>query len=121
MDRKALIRQYKETPRTAGVFRVRNLVHDRSLIGVSKDVPSALNRERAQLRTGTHMNRPLQADWNALGAEAFAFEILDTLKPPVDKPDWNPDEDLPLLEQMWLDKLEPFGERGYNARRSTTR
>jgi hypothetical protein len=36
------------------------------------------------------MNRALQADWNALGGEGFAFDILDTLTPPVDAPDWNP-------------------------------
>lgn len=118
MDRKALIRQYKETRRTAGVFRVRNIAGDRSLVGKSIDVPSALNRERAQLRTDTHMNRALQADWKALGADAFAFEILDTLTPPADKPDWDPADDLALLEEMWLDKLEPFGERGYNPPRA---
>jgi hypothetical protein len=33
----------------------------------SIDVPAALNQERAQLRTGTQMNRDLQADWKALG------------------------------------------------------
>jgi hypothetical protein len=115
MDRKALIRLYKETPRTAGVFRVRNLTNQKSLVGASADVPSMLNRERAQLRTGTHMNRALQADWNALGPEAFAFEILDTLTPPPEKPDWDPADDLRLLELMWVEKLKPFGAGGYNA------
>ena len=121
MDRKALIRQYKEMRKTAGVYRVRNLTNEKSLVGASADVPSMLNRERAQLRTGTHMNRPLQADWNALGAEAFAFEILDTLTPPPDKPDWDPKDDLSLLEAMWLEKLSPWGDAGYNARPSSLR
>lgn len=121
MDRKALIRQYKETRKTAGVFRVRNLTNDKSLVGKSADVPSMLNRERAQLRTGTHMNRALQSDWKTLGADAFAFEILDTLTPPADKPDWDPTDDLRLLEEMWLEKLQPFGERGYNAERKPAR
>ena len=114
MDRKALIRQYKEIRKTAGVFRVRNLIEDKSLVGASADVFSVLNREWAQLCTGTHMNRALQADWKRLDADAFAFEILDTLTPPADKPDWDPTDDLRLLEEMWLDKLEPFGEHGYN-------
>ena len=109
-----MIRQYKETRKTAGVFVVRNLRNEKRLVGASADVPSMLNRERAQLRTGTHMNRPLQSDWNTLGAPAFAFEILDTLTPPPDKPDWDPTDELQTLEAMWLEKLAPFGDRGYN-------
>jgi hypothetical protein len=26
-------------------------------------------------------------------------------------------KDLKLLEEMWLEKLQPFGEKGYNRRR----
>ena len=121
MDRKALIRKYKETPKTAGVFRVRNLTNEKALVGSSADVPSAVNRERAQLRTGTHMTLPLQSDWVALGADAFAIEILDTLAPPADKPDWDPTDDLRELERMWLEKLRPFGDRGYNVESSLQR
>jgi hypothetical protein len=121
VDRKALIRKYKETPKTAGIYRVRNLTNEKSLVGASPDVPSMLNRERAQLRTGTHMNRPLQADWIALGADAFAFEILDTLAPPADNPAWDPTDDLRELERMWLEKLSPFGDRGYNPESSLHR
>lgn len=114
MDRKALIRQYKETPRTAGIFRVRNTVSEKSLVGRSVDVAAMLNRQRAQLGFGAHPNRALQDDWIAFGPDAFAFEILDTLKPPADTPQWDPTEDLRELEKLWLEKLAPFGERGYN-------
>ena len=47
VDRKALIRQYKETRRPAGVFRVRNTANGKSLVGTSVDLPSMLNRQRA--------------------------------------------------------------------------
>ena len=40
-------------------------------------------------------------------------EILDELEPKMD-PDYNYQEDLAFLEQYWLDKLKPFGDRGYN-------
>jgi hypothetical protein len=113
MDRKALIRQYKETPRPVGVFRVRNTVNGKSLVGASTDVPSMLNRQRAQLRLGVHHNRALQADWNALGEEAFAFEVLDTLAPP-EQPDWDPSDELRVLEALWLERLSPYGDRGYH-------
>jgi hypothetical protein len=55
----------------------------------------------------------LQKDWNELGADAFVFEVLDTLTPP-ERPDYDPSDDLRALEQLWLDKLKPFGDRGYN-------
>ncbi len=89
MDRKALKREYKETQRPAGVFRVRNTVHDKSFIGASVDLP------------------------NELGPDAFEFETLDTLAP-RDEPDYRPKDDLKALEELWLERLAPFGERGYN-------
>ena len=113
MDRKALIRQYKETRRPIGVFRVRNTVNGKSLVGASTDVPSMLNRQRAQLQMSVHANRTLQNDWNVLGSEAFEFEVLDTLTPP-ERADWDPSEDLRVLEELWLERLSPFGDRGYN-------
>ena len=115
MDKKALIREYKETPRPMGVYQIRNTVNGKLLVGASKDVPSMLNRHRAALRMGSHQNRELQKDWAEHGAEAFEFETLDTLTPP-DRPGYNPSDDLRALEEIWLDKLSPYEERGYNAR-----
>jgi hypothetical protein len=116
MDRKALIREYKESRRPMGVFRVLNTASGKAFVGASVDVPSMLNRVRTQLRLGGHPNRALQRDWNALGADAFTFEVLDTLTPPDDQPDYDPADDLRVLEALWLDRLSPYDERGYNAR-----
>lgn len=115
-DRRALIRQYKETPRPMGVYGVRNLASGKLLIGVARDVPGKLNSHRAQLRMHAHRNAALQADWDALGADAFAFETLDLL-PPSDAPGYDPGDDLRVLEDLWLDKLQPYGARGYNTPR----
>lgn len=112
MNRRELIRAYKETRRPMGVYRVHNTVADRSLVRQSVDLPSALNRERAQLRLGGHRNREMQADWNALGPGAFTFEVLDTLTP-RDEPGYDPADDLAVLEALWLDRLQPFAPRGY--------
>jgi group I intron endonuclease len=98
-----------------GVYGIRNKVNGKSFIGTSVDLPSILNRELAALRLGKHSRSELQKDWNELGPEAFEFEILDTLTPP-DTPDYKPADDLRVLEAMWLEKLSPFEERGYNAR-----
>jgi hypothetical protein len=113
MDRKALIREYKANRRPMGVFQVRNTLSGKVLLGSTADLPSMLNRQRAQLQMGAHPNRDLQADWRAQGPGAFAFEVLDTLTP-SDEAGYDPREDLRTLEAMWLAKLAPFGERGYN-------
>jgi hypothetical protein len=70
---------------------------------------------RTQLRMRSHSNRALQQDLNDLGPEAFELEILDTL-PTSDRPNYDPSDDLRTLEALWLEKLSPFGDRGYNAK-----
>ena len=120
MDRTALRRAYEERPRPMGVYRVRNLRDGRALVGQSVDLPSRLNRERAQLRFGAHPNAALQRDWNALGPDAFAFEVLDTLASPEGRSADDPADDLRVLEAMWLERLEPYGERGYMRRPAST-
>jgi hypothetical protein len=116
MDRKSIIRAYKETRRPMGVYRVHNIRDDRSLVGRSVDLTSILNRERTALRFGSHSNAALQRDWNALGADAFVFEVLDTIKAPDDKPDYDPTDDLKVLEAMWIERLQSYDERSYGPR-----
>ncbi len=115
MDRKALTREYKEGRRPMGIYRVLNRANGKALIGASLDLPAMLNRHRFQLEAGAHANRRLQADWQTHGAENFDFEVLDVLQP-ADRPDYDPKDDLHALEQMWLEKLSPFDDRGYNAK-----
>ncbi len=112
MDRRTRIREYKETPRPMGVFRVRHKVKGRFLVGSSVDVPSMLNRVRFQLTAGGHPDRALQRDWNESGPDAFEFETLDLLAP-ADEPGRDPASDLRALEQMWLERLGRPGEPGY--------
>ncbi len=104
MDRKAATRAYKEMEHPMGVFRVHNTVTDRSFVGTSVNLPAMLNRQQAQLKFGGHVNRELQQDWNALGPDAFRFEVLDTLDPPDDRL-YDPKADLQTLEALWLERL----------------
>lgn len=113
--RKALKQEYLEAQRPMGVYRVHNTVNGKSLVGTSKDLPAMLNRQKAQLQFRAHANTALQNDWNELGPEAFQFEVLDTLTPP-DQANYDPTDDLRTLETLWLDKLAPFGEGGYNGK-----
>jgi hypothetical protein len=121
MDRKALARAYKESRRPMGVYCVRNIQSGDTLIGRSTDLPSVLNRERTSLRFGGHPNRRLQQDWNALGSDAFTFEVLDTLAWPDDTPDFDPTSDLLLLESMWRERLQPNGNGSYSTSKTSGR
>ena len=118
MDRKALTRAYKASRRPMGVYCVRNLETGEALIGHSVDLPSILNRERVTLRMGGHPNRRLQHDWNARGANAFIFEVLDTLAWPESTPDFNPTDDLVLLDAMWRERMQANGQGSYSTRSS---
>jgi hypothetical protein len=113
-SRAEIRRAYKEAPRQAGVFQVKNLNNGKVLLGSSTNLHGPLNKHRFLLSIGRHDNQTLQAEWNQYGASAFVFEILDAFKPRDDEPGFSVDDELTLLEQIWLERLQPFGDRGYN-------
>jgi hypothetical protein len=110
VDRKALIREYKQAARPMGVYRVTDTVTGQSLVGWSLDLTARLNRHRAAFENGAHPEKDFQRAWNAQGASALEFEIVDTLEP-SDESGYNPADDLKTLEQMWIDKLAPKARR----------
>jgi predicted transcriptional regulator len=112
-ERTAAKRRYKENPPPAGVFRITNKANGKIFIGKGMNVQGKLNGQQSQLKWGSHRNRGMQEDWNHFGPEQFSFEVLDYLPPPTD-PRQDPQADLDALEQLWLSKLEPYGEKGYN-------
>ena len=62
---------------------------------------------------GQSTNREMQKEFREIGEEGFSFDVLDRLEP---KEDLNYDysEELKTLEAMWIEKLQPFNEKGYN-------
>ena len=114
--RKQLKEEYKHTSPAMGVYQIRNLINSKVFIGSALNLKGILNSNRFQLDLGSHRNKKLQADWNEFGSANFALEVLDELAATngVDH-DYKPD--LTFLEEMWLDKLEPYKPRGYNQRK----
>jgi group I intron endonuclease len=112
-DRSELKRQYKESKTQAGIFQVKNIVNGKVLLGSSTNLHGPLNKHRFMLKIKNHDNKQLQKDWNGLGADAFTFEILEVIEE-KDEPTFSLADELTLLEQIWLEKLQPYGERGYN-------
>ena len=118
MNKKELKREYKQTLRPIGVFRIRNMANEKVFIGSSLNLDGIFNRHEFQLKMGGHPNKALQSDWNRFGAENFEFEILEELFP-RENPDYDYRADLEVLKDLWLEKLEPYGDKGYNERKKT--
>ena len=111
--RKEIHREYKERVKPSGVFHIKNMANGKVLLGSSLNREGPLNKHRFLLRINGHPNKELQRDWNELGPDQFTFEILETVQV-TDDPNFNLKDELTLLEEIWLEKLQPFGERGYN-------
>ena len=113
-NRKEAINEYKRTLQPMGIYQIRNLADRKVFIDSSKNLNGSLNSSKFQLVLGSYRNRALQADFNRLGEGQFAFGIMDQLEPKKDDPAYDYTEDLATLKSMWLDKLKPFNEKGYN-------
>ena len=118
MDKRAAKLDYKLGRRPMGIFQIRNVKNDKLLIGSTPNLDAVFNRHKFQLDAGAHPSKALQTDWIEIGGENFAFEILEEL-PPRDDPNYDHSSDLETLEDLWLEKLEPYGEKGYNERKKT--
>ena len=115
MNRKELIDRYKQTIQPMGIYQIRNTVNGKVFLGSAKDLRGIINSNRFQLRNGLHRNKKLQQEFNEIGEEGFAFEIVDYLHPGEDAScDYT--AELKTLEALWLEKLQPCEERGYHTR-----
>ena len=112
--KRAFARQYKERPRPAGVFSIRNETNGRIYVAGNLDVEGAVNRARFELNHRSHRNKALQGDWLALGATSFTFEVVDRIKERDDDATFDRAAELEKLLVLWQEELQCFGERGYN-------
>mgnify|MGYP003494047589 CR=1 FL=1 len=118
MDKAAAKLGYKLSHRPMGVFQIRNKVNDMVFVDSSLNVPGKINRHTFQLNAGVHPSKSLQADWNQQGSSDFEFETLEDVSP-RDAQNYDYAADLEVLEDLWLEKLEPYGDKGYNERKKT--
>jgi group I intron endonuclease len=91
-----------------GIYAAINTQTRARYIGASMFLESRLHRHYLQLTAGKHPNKALQIDWDAYGADAFAFEILEVV---------NMANDLALAELMHIKLALADGDRLYNSPR----
>lgn len=106
--RKALLREYKERKVEAGIYAVRCLATDQVWVGSTADLSTRQNGIWFSLRLGSHREKSLQAAWTAHGADAFAFEPVETID--VEGLDrFGRDSRLKERRQHWIAALNATG------------
>ncbi len=112
---KELKEAYKQMKVPMGVFQIRNTVNGKIFVDSSNNLDAIWNRHRAQLGFGSHPNTALQQDWNTFGEENFRYEILSVLEQKEgDATDYA--KELKVLEAMYKEELQPYGEQGYHSK-----
>lgn len=112
-SRKELASAYKQMKFPMGVYQIRNTANGKIYVGSSVNLTAIWNRERIQLEMGSHPNTELQRDWKALGRTNFIYEILSEIDQKEGETlDYA--KELKTLEALYLDELQPYGEKGYN-------
>lgn len=111
--RQDMKREYKERRKPSGIFQIKNTANGKILLGSSLNMEGPLNGHKFMLTIGRHTNEALQKDWNEYGADKFVFEILEVVRV-KDDTNFSLEDELTLLEQIWVEKLQPFGDKGYN-------
>lgn len=113
MDRKRELKQiYKDMKQEGGVYQIRNTVNQKVMV-ISTPNLKTINGKRIGLQTGGFINAELQHEWNQFGEEAFVFEVLEVLEEKEGE-SFNEKDELKKMGQKWLDKLQPYGDKGYN-------
>ena len=103
----------KQMEHEMGVYQLQNKANGKVFISSSRNLVGARNGRLFELRTGKAVfNREFQKDLNEFGAESFEFSVLSVMEKP--EPGDNVAECLKALERHWLEKLQPYGERGYH-------
>lgn len=108
---KDLKREYKEMEIPAGVYRIKNLKNGKVFVSSSMNIKKAWNSERFKLKSDFYVNPELHKDWKEFGEENFEFSVLDILET---EEGMDERRELKALEELWLNELKPYGEKGYN-------
>ncbi|WP_306439358.1 GIY-YIG nuclease family protein [Paenibacillus sp. tmac-D7] len=94
-----------------GVIQITNKVNGKIYVDSYPNLKNKWVTIKGQLEMGRFANSQLQKDWKELGAEAFTYEELEKKEADeVIDMRW----ELKQMEKPWLEKLQPYGDRGYN-------
>jgi hypothetical protein len=78
-SRREAIRDYKERGTQAGVYAVRCPATGEAWVAGAANIENQKTRHWFSLRMGGHMNKAMQAAWNAHGEAGISFEVLENI------------------------------------------
>ncbi|MEY9093286.1 GIY-YIG nuclease family protein [Paenibacillus sp. RC84] len=109
--RKELLEEYKQVKTYMGAIQILNKTNGKLYVDTYPNLKNKWITLQAQLDMGRFANLQLQKDWKELGAENFAFEVLEQKEASeITDIRWERKQ----LKKRWLEKLQPYGDRGYN-------
>lgn len=105
MDKKAMLRAYRERKVTGGVYGYRNRVNGKFLIQSTTDISKAGGLLAFSKEMGLCPHPLLRDDWDSSKGEVFSLEILETLDKKAEQTDAEFADEIRTLEALWRDKL----------------
>jgi len=116
-SRKELREEYKQRKYRMGVFQIKNSLNNKIFVSSSQDLDAIWHAQKLQLNVGIHPNSELQKDWKESGTDNFTFDILEMLKQNDDEKPQEFEKELKSLEEIIVEELQPFENRGYNKKK----
>jgi len=114
MDRKRELKmEYKEVKTEGGVYQVRNTKNNKILVLATPNFKTINGKESGLIRGTFFPHKELEKEIAEYGPDAFVFEILETLEEKEDGI-FDKKDELKKMEKKWLEKLQPYGDKGYN-------
>lgn len=112
--RKQIKRTLKQAAPEMGIFQIRCRANGKIYVAASRNLEGERNSRLFQLKMGKIVFSPqLQEDLDQYGAKQFEFSVLAVMDSP--EPGVPVERALSAMELEWLEKLQPFGEKGYNS------
>ncbi|WP_261301030.1 GIY-YIG nuclease family protein [Paenibacillus andongensis] len=113
--RKELQEEYKQIKTYMGAIQITNKVNGKIYVDSYPNLKNKWMTLQMQLDAGRFANAQLQKDWKELGSETFTYEVLEEKEADgVIDVRW----EVKQMEKRWLEKLQPYEDRGYNRARS---
>ena len=109
MDRKAMLRAYRDRKVTGGVYGYRNATNGKILLQSTCDITKAANLLAFSKEMGLCPHPLLRDDWGASGGSAFSVEILETLDKKEEQTGEEFAADVRTLESLWRERLGATG------------
>jgi len=113
INKKELIKEYKNQKHPAGIFVVKNKPENKMFIGASLNLPAKIRGITFELEMGKHAFSNLADDYKRLGKDQFEIFVLDEIEV-KDESEKELKKELETLEEMWIEKLKSERISFYN-------